>query len=151
MRRHSGPIELQITELDGMSRAELLDRWIKLYGIHPFKGIRRKTLVRGIACKLQEKALGALRSMTSRRLIQIANGTATRDAANAFTKANLCKRPKLQTGSKLIREWNGRTHEVIVADTGYVLNGVTHRSLSACAKAITGAHWSGPRFFGAQS
>ena len=52
-------------------------------------------------------------------------------------------------GTQLIREWNGRTYEVMVTDQGFILHGVTHKSLSACAKVITGAHWSGPRFFGA--
>jgi len=51
----------------------------------------------------------------------------------------------------LVREWNGKTHKVIVTNKGYVLNGVPYASLSAAAKAITGAHWSGPRFFGVAS
>jgi hypothetical protein len=60
-------------------------------------------------------------------------------------------KPQTQLGCRLVREWNGRTYEVVVADKGYILNGITHTSLSACAKAITGAHWSGPRFFGVEA
>jgi hypothetical protein len=59
--------------------------------------------------------------------------------------------PITQVGSQLVREWNGKTHTVIVTDKGYALNGITYSSLSAAAKAITGAHWSGPRFFGVAS
>lgn len=51
-------------------------------------------------------------------------------------------------GSRLMREWNGRMHVVDVVADGYLLDGKTYRSLSAAAKRITGAHWSGPRFFG---
>ena len=151
MSRSNIPVEGQIAKLDALSRDELVDYWIKLYGTDPFKGIRRQTLIRGIACKLQEKSLGTLRSSTGNRLLKIAIGSDARDAPRKAVNGEVGSRPKLQTGSKLIREWNGRTYEVIVADTGYVLNGITHRSLSACAKAITGAHWSGPRFFGARS
>jgi len=35
-----------------------------------------------------------------------------------------------------------------VVDDGYRYRGDIYRSLSAIAKRITGAHWSGPRFFG---
>ena len=51
-------------------------------------------------------------------------------------------------GTRLVREWNGRTHVVDVIEDGFVFDGKTYRSLSAIAKRITGAHWSGPRFFG---
>ena len=47
-----------------------------------------------------------------------------------------------------MREWNGKTHVVDVVDRGFVFDGKSYRSLSAIARRITGAHWSGPRFFG---
>ena len=54
----------------------------------------------------------------------------------------------LKEGGRLLREWNGVTHTVEVLEDGYRWNGDTYRSLSAVARAITGARWSGPRFFG---
>lgn len=51
-------------------------------------------------------------------------------------------------GTRLIREWQGETHEVTILDTGYRYQGQHYRSLSGVASDITGAHWSGPRFFG---
>jgi len=57
-------------------------------------------------------------------------------------------RQALQVGSRLLREWNGITHSVEVTDRGFAWNGKTYRSLSVIARTITGAHWSGPRFFG---
>jgi Protein of unknown function (DUF2924) len=56
--------------------------------------------------------------------------------------------PTLQPGARLLREWNGTTHVVDVLPDGFLWNGASHRSLSAIARAITGARWSGPRFFG---
>ncbi|WP_347310447.1 DUF2924 domain-containing protein [Defluviimonas sp. SAOS-178_SWC] len=56
--------------------------------------------------------------------------------------------PKASAGSYLVREWNGRTNGVEVTSGGYILDGRTYRSLTTIAKRITGAHWSGPRFFG---
>jgi len=53
-------------------------------------------------------------------------------------------------GTCLIREWQGQTHEVSILDTGYLWQGNKYRSLSRIAREITGAHWSGPRFFGLQ-
>ena len=56
--------------------------------------------------------------------------------------------PGVKPGGRLLREWNGVTHIVEVCDDGYHWRGHRYRSLSAIAREITGAHWSGPRFFG---
>ncbi|BDW86550.1 hypothetical protein MACH21_27270 [Roseicyclus marinus] len=56
--------------------------------------------------------------------------------------------PNLKPGGRLLREWNGVTHVVEVVENGYLWNGQRWRSLSVIAREITGAHWSGPRFFG---
>ena len=60
------------------------------------------------------------------------------------------RRPSPQTaaGTRYLREWNGVTHVVEKLANGYLWDGRIHTSLSAIAGAITGAHWSGPRFFG---
>ena len=85
---------------------------------------------------LQNKELGGFSAGTQRRLKQIASG----------------KRPlaKARPGSHLVREWNVRTYQVEVVDGGYVMDGKSWRSVSAIGRNITGAHWSGPRFFGVQ-
>ncbi len=54
---------------------------------------------------------------------------------------------RIAPGMRLIREWNGSSHVVEVVDGGFVWNGKRYGSLSAIARAITGARWSGPRFF----
>jgi hypothetical protein len=54
----------------------------------------------------------------------------------------------LKSDARLVREWNGVTHVVDRRENGFLYRGKTYRSLSAIAKEITGAKWSGPRFFG---
>ena len=69
----------------------------------------------------------------------------------AIARGDVAKTPSaasIKPGTHLMREWNGRTYQVEATKEGYVLDGTTYRSLSAIAKKITGAHWSGPRFFG---
>lgn len=58
------------------------------------------------------------------------------------------ERRKPVPGARLLRDWNGRTHVIDVTENGYLYDGTIYRSLSAIARRITGAHWSGPRFFG---
>ncbi len=70
----------------------------------------------------------------------------TPDLAPSRTPPKLT--PKLAPGTQLVREWNGRTWQVEVVKGGFVCRGKRYQSLSAIAKTITGAHWSGPRFFG---
>ena len=133
-----------IARLETLSRAELSTQWIEAFGTPPFKGARKTTLVRGLLYHLQCKAHGGLKPSISRQLLKI--------AASASVEPPVKRRmPIAQVGSQLVREWNGKTHTVIVTDKGYALNGINYSSLSAAAKAITGAHWSGPRFFGVAS
>jgi Protein of unknown function (DUF2924) len=47
-----------------------------------------------------------------------------------------------------MREWQGRTYEVVVRDDGFSWQGTRYRSLSAIARKITGTAWSEPLFFG---
>ena len=54
----------------------------------------------------------------------------------------------LKTGATLVRQWRGHTHTVLVGDDGFEYDGQRYRSLTVIAERITGAHWSGPRFFG---
>jgi hypothetical protein len=54
----------------------------------------------------------------------------------------------LDQKSNPVREWHGRTHTVSVIDEGFEFQGKSYRSLTEIARRITGAQWSGPRFFG---
>jgi hypothetical protein len=140
-----------IAALDDLSREALLKKWNAAYGAPPFKGARNTTLIRGLAYHLQCKRLGFLKPSLSRQMLKLGRSGAIMPSGvcdQTGIKAKIKPKPKVKLGSQLVREWNGRTHTVHVTNKGYVLSGVTYRSLSAAAKAITGAHWSGPRFFG---
>jgi hypothetical protein len=63
------------------------------------------------------------------------------------TSSSLCT-PISATGTVLVREWDRRSHRVMVMADGFAWNGQTYDSLSKVAFAITGTKWSGPRFFG---
>jgi hypothetical protein len=91
---------------------------------------------------LQEEALGGLRPERQRRLRNIA------EQAGRGGKLDLAAAPRLKPGTRLLREWQGRTHEVLVSDNGFVWQQARYRSLSQIARAITGTSWSGPVFFG---
>ncbi len=94
---------------------------------------------------MQAKRYGGLKPAIDRWLRMIANGTA--DGDHGGRKAS----PRLEPRTRLVREWNGVSHVVEVIEGGFVWNGDRHRSLSSIARAITGARWSGPRFFGLTS
>ena len=99
----------------------------------------RELLVRAISYAMQEQEFGGLRAPARRELVAIAKGEPVSAQAS---------RIKIKPGTRLLREWHGSTHEVIVTDQGFVWDGATHRSLSAIAFAITGTKWNGHRFFG---
>ena len=54
----------------------------------------------------------------------------------------------LKIGTMLVRQWRGHAHTVLVRENGFEYDGQRYRSLTVIAEKITGAHWSGPRFFG---
>jgi hypothetical protein len=67
---------------------------------------------------------------------------------NRIGAANTPPRPELKPGTRLMREWQGRTYDVLVLDDGFSWQNTQYRSLSALARKITGTAWSGPLFFG---
>ena len=68
--------------------------------------------------------------------------------ASAGGEISLDPGPQIKSGARLVREWRGRTHTVTVTEEGFQYDGRHYPSLTQIARAITGAHWSGPRFFG---
>lgn len=120
-------------------RRQLLDQWRTLFRCDPPRGIPSCWLRMAVAYRLQERAHGALRPSLQRQLLE--HGPATGKPSNPATT-------KVGPGTVLVREWQGVTHTVTVLDKGVSYDGMLYRSLTAAADAITGAHWSGPEFFG---
>ena len=135
-------VEARLAELARLDAPALRRLWQEHYGCPAPKRTRADFLRRAIAYRIQEKAYGGLRPATVRRLKRLAEELAASGRITA-TPAS-----QLQPGARLMREWNGETHVVDVAEDGYRWRGRTYRSLSVIAREITGARWSGPRFFG---
>lgn len=130
----------QLASLSSLSSEELKDRWAILFGVDAPPKLGRLLMQRAIGYQMQVKAFGGLAPATCRLLNRIVEGC---DAAAAVPPA-----ARLLPGTRLLREWGGSMHEVIILEEGVLYHGRRYRSLSVVAKKITGAHWSGPRFFG---
>ena len=123
--------------------AELRELWCQLYKTETAPRLSRELLVRAVAYRMQEVASGGPRLELQRQLRQI--------ALELQQTGRLRILPQLKPGTRLMREWRGRSHEVLVLDDGFSWQGTHYRSLSAIARQITGTAWSGPLFFGLRS
>lgn len=121
--------------------AELIRSWTALNGTAPPSCLSRDLLMRGVADALQRKTFGGLPALARRKLEAHARSMKAADEKSAPVL-------KLKPGSRLVREWRGKTHTVLVLADGFEHQGKRYTSLSRIAEEITGAHWSGPRFFG---
>ena len=132
----------ELASLAVMTYAELHVAWRRHYRAVPPKKMSRDILELGIAWKMQENKRGGLGAAVKRQIAELAR--------TIEVKSDLAK-PRaisLKPGARLLRAWNGVTHEVMVGEDGFLWAGSTWRSLSVIAREITGTRWSGPRFFG---
>jgi hypothetical protein len=133
----------QIAQLPTLSRQQLLDTWQQLYRKAAPDGIRRERMIPFLAYRMQENAYGGLSASTGSELRRIARSL---ERSPAPLKPVL--RPRIKPGTRLLREWRGETHEVVVTSSGYEYRSASYASLSEIARQITGTRWSGPAFFG---
>jgi hypothetical protein len=146
-RRESSAADVaaKLAALSDMTVSGVRAEWRRLYRSQPPKGVGRSLLELGVAWKLQERALGGLSAATRRRLAEL---TKAMDDKGDLTRA---RTTRLKPGTRLIREWRGEFHDVLVLEDGFRWKGQRWRSLSAIAREISGTNWSGPRFFGLSS
>ena len=131
-----------LARLPELDLGELRQQWRALYKSEASPHLSRELLVRAVAYRMQEIALGGLRPGQQRQLRQFAR------QLKENREEPIRARPELKPGTRLVREWQGRTYEVLVLDDGFSWQGTSYRSLSALARKITGTAWSGPLFFG---
>jgi hypothetical protein len=136
----------QISEIQGLSLADLRERWRILYGTDA-PGYSREHLIRRLAYRTQELAHGCLQDATRATLSAVAEQDGTGGQARPLSRRGANQGGPV-AGTRLIREWGGERHEVTVVDGGFEYQGRLFRSLTAVAKAITGQHWNGRLFFG---
>ena len=134
-------IAAEIIRLESLALDPLREEWRRLHQTPPPKRLSRDILLRGITYKLQENAFGGV-SKAIRRKLQTSAHT------EALPVKKRRSRPSFKPGTRLVREWHGVTHTVVILADGVEWRGQRYRSLSVVAREITGAHWSGPRFFG---
>jgi len=139
MAKTSNRLDVNLASLANMSSVQLQECWLET-GNGPPPSVPAALLRRLLAQKLQERRQGALPVMVVREL--------ERMARKEPVTAPASRRPVLTNGTRLIREWNGQTITVEVVEGGFVRNGRTYHSLSEIVREVTGAQWSGPRFFG---
>jgi hypothetical protein len=117
--------------------------WQKAYGRPAPNGIRRERLVPFVAYRIQENAYGGLKPSIRCELRRI-----SRSMERSQSSTEIILRPKNKVGTRILRQWRGELHEVVVTEKGYEYRRATYGSLSEIARKITGTHWSGPAFFG---
>ncbi|WP_108861219.1 DUF2924 domain-containing protein [Ruegeria sp. Alg231-54] len=127
---------MTVAEIEGMDRAALTAAWSDIFRTPVPRGLSKVLLRRFLAIEIQTRQMGGLSKKAKTALRKPSDQTARPQS------------PGLQPGGRLLREWNGVTHVVDVTDDGFVWKENRYRSLSRIAREITGAHWSGPRFFG---
>ena len=128
-------LSVGLARLQEASRDHLAKLWAEYFGASPPPRTSRSLMIRALAYKMQEHALGGL-SAAMRRLLSEEGIRPARPGRS------------LRPGTVLIREWQGVAHQVTVGEHRVIYRGKHYRSLSAVARLITGARWSGPRFFG---
>ena len=125
-------VTAEVRALEALDLHGLRDEWRKRYGDPP-KMRSRELLARLLAWRMQSDAFGGLDATTVRLL-----------TAETLPPP----KPRLEPGTRLAREWQGRRHEVDVLEQGFRYMGADYRSLSQVARVITGTRWNGLRFFG---
>jgi Protein of unknown function (DUF2924) len=134
-------VSARLAELTTLGMPALRSEWRRLFRREAPR-LSRDQMMRAIAYRIQETAFGGLPIAVERRLAKLTDTFESRGRIVAPPT------PKVKLGARLVREWRGRTHVAAVVDGGFEYEGKTFPSLTAIAVEITGAHWSGPRFFG---
>ncbi len=132
-------LDQQTEALRSLSTAQLRDEWQRVWK-EPAPWLGHDLLRRGIAWKLQEQAYGGLSRGAARELGRLA-GLVERGRPLGLERI-------AKPGTRLVRQWRGRTFHVAVMDDGFLFDDRRYASLSQIAQVITGTKWSGPRFFG---
>jgi Protein of unknown function (DUF2924) len=142
----SETLEREITALPKMNIAELRAKWRSRLKQPPPAHVRKQLMVPLLAYKLQEQAHGGLKPEIRRQIEKL--GALYRRDPKAKTNSLPTEHQSIKPGTRLLRQWNGKTHQVMVIEGGFEYDGERYKSLSAVARLITGTRWSGPLFFG---
>jgi hypothetical protein len=129
-----------VEELEALDLAALRQVWASLFSCPAPARMPRGFLMKLVAQGLQEREIGGFPKDVERALAAALRGDGAKTSGDTTGS--------LKLGSRLVRTWGDARHEVTVIDDGFAYRGKAYRSLSEIARVITGARWSGPRFFG---
>lgn len=93
----------ELARLQSLSRLELMAEWKKVWGSEAPFNISQNLLLLAFAYRLQEQLYGGLKPHIKAKLRKIAEG-----------QSNIQPVPQIKSGTRLLREWRGSTHEVLV-------------------------------------
>jgi hypothetical protein len=133
------PIADLLVKLRSLDKPRLRELWQKSFNRPASPRLRRELMLPVLTFRIQELSQGGLSTQTRARL------TETIGMLNASGRKVT---RKFRPGTRIVREWKGKVHEVTITEGGFEYKGETFKSLSPIACRITGTHWSGPAFFG---
>ena len=133
------PIADLLAKLPSLDKLRLRELWQKSFNRPASPRLRRELMLPILAFRIQELSQGGLPAPTQVKL--------TETIGMLRTPSHDIPR-RSRPGTRIVREWKGKVHEVTITDSGFEYEGETFRSLSPIACRITGTHWSGPAFFG---
>lgn len=150
-------IEAEVSAMQRMMTGQLQEKYTEVFGERP-RSRHRQWLIRRIAWRMQANAFGDLSERARARAAELANDADVRVTAprTIVVPVNHRRVADLQpidsrlpaVGTSICRTYKGQKIEVRVLADGFEYGGERYRSLSAVAKAITGSHINGFRFFG---
>jgi hypothetical protein len=121
-------ISAELAELPNLRSPKLRALWQELVAkpVHP--KLRRELMIPILAYRIQEKAYGGLKPSTRKRLQGLA------EDLDRDPKAQIQPNQQIKTGTKLLRQWQGETHNVMVVDDGFDYRNKRYESLSEIAR-----------------
>ena len=136
----------RVAALKNSPVADLKQMWLEMFQREapPFN---RRFLETRLAYRIQELALGGLKRETIKRLEKLSEQFD--EVKDESRRRRVDDRPL--AGTRLIREWNGQPHEVVVNLSDFEYAGQRYKSLSRIARVITGTNRNGWTFFGFSS
>ena len=133
--------KLDMATIAGLSGPAIIAAWERVLGT-PAPNVPPSMLARHMTWQMQADELGGLDKRIERHLNRLCNASADVRQVPGLPQAHAA-------GTVYLREWGGQLHRVeLLPDRRYSYAGKEWKSLSVIARHITGAHWSGPRFFG---
>ena len=139
MQRASQPaaldLDAELARIATLTIDQLRDKWQERLGLDPPTALSKDLIARVLSHRLQEKVVGGLPPRI-------------RKAMTALAEGDSLPLQRIKVGSVLVREHEGKLHDVYVVPDGFSWQGKIYASLSTIARKITGTKWNGPRFFG---